>query len=193
VPLFSGPGLTSFLAHYHNQVLDVQLIKSAVSSFYVGFDKLLDALAWVGMMIILFMALSIGLEVFLRRIVGSPTTWNVQVNELALLYVTFFAAVWVLRQDRHVRMTAIMELVSPKVVKILYLIGSAMGLFICIVITWKTGQSTWESIADARVLRQEIDVPLVLTIWPIPFGFCLMAIQFLRMIGVGIKELRTGL
>jgi C4-dicarboxylate transporter DctQ subunit len=170
----------------------VHLIKSAVSSFYVGFDKFLDALAWAGMAIILFMALSIGLEVFLRRIVGSPTTWNVQVNELALLYVTFFGAVWVLRQDRHVRMTAIIELVSPKVVELLYVVGSLMGFVICVVITWKTGQSTWDSLINARVLRQEIDVPLVLTIWPIPFGFLLMAIQFARMIGDGTTRLRTG-
>lgn len=168
------------------------LVNLIVKRFYELFDKLLDLLAWAGMGLVLFMALSIGLEVFLRRVVGNPTDWNVQVNELALLYLTFFAAVWVLRDDRHVRMTAILELASPKIVEVLYLTGSLGGMIVSAIITWKTSASTWESLVQARVISHEIDVPQVLTLWPIPFGFLLLIFQFARMAGNSFLNLRSG-
>lgn len=152
------------------------------------FDWVIDGSAFAGAVLVLFMALSIGLNVLLRRVFQAPLVWALPTTEFALLFITFLAAPVVLRREGHVRMTAITELLGPSARMWFYIAGSTIGAAVSLLLAWQTVNSTIDQAQSGAVLLQGIEVKKALITWVIPYGFTLLGLQFARQ---GINALRT--
>ncbi len=156
-------------------------IDAIVSRVMKVFDAIISASAGAGAGLVLFMMLSIGYEVFMRRVLNAPTAWATPVAEFTLLFITFLAAPIVLRREGHVRMTAVVEQLGNRARLWLYIIGSLVSSGVCGLMTYRTGMTTWEQLSKQQVLIYGIEVPQYLVTWIIPYGFGLLTIQFFRM------------
>lgn len=147
----------------------------------IWFDRLMVALSVFGAILILAMALIIGYDVLMRRILDAPTIWALDVTEFALLYVTFLAAPIVLRREGHVRMTAISEILRPTPRKILYIAGMTAASVASGIIAWLSTFTLLDQIERSSSIIGGIEVPQPLVFWIIPFGFALLSLQSIRM------------
>ncbi|MCD6567893.1 MAG: TRAP transporter small permease [Dehalococcoidia bacterium] len=143
------------------------------------FDKILDIGAVGTSALIIFIMLSICVEVVLRRM-GHPQIWEIEVTEYCLLYVTFLGAAWLLRREGHVKVDIITNAVSPRVQRwlgiITSVIGSAMSLYLVI---WGI-TVTWDYLQRGVVQCTPLLTPTWIVLIIIPLGSIPLFLQFLR-------------
>ncbi|MEK9658379.1 MAG: TRAP transporter small permease [Chloroflexota bacterium] len=154
------------------------------------FDRLTDAAYYATLGFLLFLALSIGLNVFMRRVLDQPFGWVIQGGQYTLVYITFFASTRLLRQGAHTRMTLLSERLGPLPAAWLSLSANVVALAICGVLTWETGSSTVGSFADGATYRGNFDIAQWVIWWVMPVGFGFLGLEFIRHLGRDVAELR---
>lgn len=146
------------------------------------YDRLVRYSFYAAGVLIMTLALSIGMNVIMRRLFQKPIGWIVEGGEYILLFVTFLAAAHVLHENGHARMTLLVEHLSPRRARLLNLFSAILGAAISLTLAWVTADSTIESIRFGNFYRGAIEVPQAVIWWVIPFGFLLLAIEFLRQV-----------
>ncbi len=146
-----------------------------------AFDIVVDMGAFAATWLIAVMALTIGLEVLMRRVFNNSLPWVIQINEYAVMAIPFLAGAWLLKHDGHTRLTLIMERVSPRTASLMRVGTSILAAVICAVLVWKTGSRVWEGVESATVIRGDaFSIRQMWIWWVLPFGFATLSIQFLR-------------
>jgi C4-dicarboxylate transporter DctQ subunit len=143
------------------------------------FDRVLKAGAFIAGFLLIFMMLSICVELLCRRM-GSPLVWVMEATEYSLLYITFLGAAWVLAKEGHVKMDIIVDALTPKKQALLgiltSLIGSAMSLYLVIY----GAKVTWEYYDRGVVECTPLLTPTYIILLIIPLGSIPLFLQFLR-------------
>jgi len=148
----------------------------------VYFDKLLLVLTSVACVILAFMWLSINFEVIVRYFLHCPQGWPLEVAGYSMLYICFLSAAWLLSEDGHVRMDAVLHRLNPKNQALLNTITAVLGAIIFLVLTWYTAKETWEVFQrGVEVSMSYLETPKGTVLVMIPVGSFLLFIQFLRM------------
>ncbi len=97
------------------------------------FDGLILAMAWLGAACIAFVLIVVSAGAISRFFFHQSLTWTTELTEYALLYTTFLLAPYVLKQDRHVRVDIILNVVkkrSPRAVAVMEILGNVLGFVI---------------------------------------------------------------
>lgn len=98
------------------------------------YDRVIDGAAFLTGILLIFLMLSVGLEVALRYFLGRPTSWVVEIAGYILLYIPFLVAAWVLRREGHVKMDLVLTRLRPKTQSLVNTITSFIGTIICFVL-----------------------------------------------------------
>jgi len=161
----------------HNRIKHVN--EGANRYMKIIFDWVLKAGASIAGFLLIFMMLSICVELLCRRI-GHPLMWVMEVTEYSLLYITFLGAAWVLHREGHVKMDILVDALNPKMQTLLgivtSLIGSAMSLYLVLY----GAKVTWEYYERGVVECTPLLTPTFLILLIIPLGSIPLFIQFLR-------------
>ena len=120
------------------------------------FDFLIDLSAFCAALLVLGMAVTIGLNVLLRKVFLAPIEWALPMTEFSLLYITFLAAPVVLRREGHVRISASTEQLGHEWKVRLYILGSSIGFLVCAILVWQSASATWKEIQSGAVLLREL-------------------------------------
>ena len=154
-----------------------------------AFDFVVDAGAFVATWLVAVMALTIGLEVLMRRVFNNSLPWVIQINEYFVMAIPFLAGAWLLKHDGHTRLTLIMERVSPQKANFMRVGTSILAAAICAVLVWKTGSRVWEGFAEDTIIRGDsFNIHQWKIWWVLPFGFATLCIQFLREAYSGLRN-----
>jgi TRAP-type C4-dicarboxylate transport system permease small subunit len=87
-------------------------------------------------LLLIFLMLSVTLDVALRYFFGHPTSWVVEIAGYSLLFIPFLVAAWVLKRDGHVTMDLLLQRLGPKTQALFNAITSFVSALICLIITW---------------------------------------------------------
>jgi TRAP-type C4-dicarboxylate transport system permease small subunit len=143
-------------------------------------DAALHACAVLGALILLAICLLVTWVVISRRWLGAPLGWNVELTEYALLYLTFLATAWVLRQDGHVRVDVLVNVLTARAQRILRRVTDGLALAVCLLLAYYAFGVTAEAYRDHLLLVKMLTIPK----WPIlavvPLGFLLLAAELVR-------------
>ena len=150
-------------------------LRAKVTKIY---DRIIDITTLLAGILVIFLMLSVGLEVTLRYFFGSPTSWVVEVAGYILLYIPFLVAAWVLKREGHVRMDLVLNQLSPKTQSLVNAITSVIGAIICFVLTWFGVKATLYFIGYQTPTILMVPKSIIIVI--IPVGSLLLFIQFLR-------------
>ncbi|MCJ7596752.1 MAG: TRAP transporter small permease [Desulfobacterales bacterium] len=152
-------------------------------------DRVCAFLAILAALLFLFMTFTICYSI-ITRATGIPTpVWTVQLNEYAMLWMTFLGTAWLLAKNRHVSIQIFVSRLNKKGKKVFQTIHDFMGLLLCATICYFGALTTWDHYQRNVIDVQVIDVPKALVIIVIPVGFLLLALQFIRRIA---EDLRGG-
>ena len=155
-------------------------------------DSVIDYSAVLAGAMIFFMMLAVSAEVVMRYFVRRPMLWVVDISEIILVYSAFLAATWVLKLEGHVMVEVVYNRLSPKVQGLLNVVTSILGVVVCAILAWFSGQATWDSFRHGVTILGGIDYPKFIILAPIPIGSFLLAIQFVLGISATDRGRTTG-
>ena len=144
------------------------------------YDRIIDYAAVLAGAMLIFLMLSVSLEVALRYFWGRPTSWVVEIGGYILLYIPFLIAAWVLKGEGHVRMDILLDHFSPKTQCLLNAVTSVLSAVICLVLTWFGLRSSLYFLNVNYKTHTVLMLPKGIIIGIIFVGCFLLSIQFLR-------------
>jgi len=159
------------------------------------FDRVLDAilsgLAGLSGALLVYVMLSVTLDVIMRYFLNKPQFWVGELAEYTLLYITFTGTAWVLKRDSHVKVDVLYALLKPKHINILELVSSIIGIFVCAVLTYYGTVVTWDHFQRGVYNPTLMEFPKGPLLMIIPIGTFLLMIQFIRKAFTTLGALKT--
>ncbi len=144
------------------------------------FDGTINIFAFLATVLLTFIMLLIVTEISVRYFWGRPIMGTVEITGYALLYITFLAATWVLREERHVKVELVLTRLKPRVQSFLNITTSLISAIVFLVITWYGVRVTWDSYQINYLSPTELETPKFLIVLIIPIGSFLLSLQLLR-------------
>jgi TRAP-type C4-dicarboxylate transport system permease small subunit len=108
-------------------------LSAAVNRIYNGFVR---AGALLAGLLIIFIMLSVTMDVVLRYFFGRPTSWVVEISGYGMLFIPFLVAAWVLKRDNHVKMDLLLNRLSSKTQLLVNTLTCFVSALICLLLTW---------------------------------------------------------
>ena len=152
------------------------------------YNRIIELGALIAGVLLIFLMLSVTLEVALRYFLGRPTSWVMEICGYILLYIPFLVAAWILRRDGHVRMDLVIGTLSPKVQSLVNAITSFVSAVICLLLTWYGIKATLYFSKMGYKTPTILMLPKSMIITIIFVGSFLLSVQFLIE---AFKYLRT--
>ncbi len=144
------------------------------------FDRIVNISAVLSGTLLVFVLVAVFYEIINRYLFGRAILWTYEVVEFTLLYITFLATAWLLREEAHVKIDLVLQKMKPKTQAILNIITSIIcAIAFLIIIVWSI-ISILESIELGLFTPTELETPKHYVMLCIPFGSILLFIQFLR-------------
>lgn len=141
------------------------------------FDKSLDVLTGISVLILVGVILSVMAEVLLRSLFNRPQKWVMEMSEYALLYITFLSAAVVLRKDGHIVVDLLTSRLNPKTKGLLsvfqYLVISLVSLILFVVGAKTTSDHYMRGIYNPTLLQ----IPIAYVLVAIPLGGFFLFVQ----------------
>ncbi len=127
------------------------------------FDRIIFLAAALAAAQLIFMMLSQSIDVFLRYFFNQPQAWAKEIPEKMLLYITFLATAWVLKEEKHVTMDFITSRLKGRASAILNIVTSVISALVCLLLVWYGATATWLYTAWQLVqMRQSFGRPWAL-------------------------------
>ncbi len=143
-------------------------------------DRLNGVTAVLGVLIIVFIMVSISFGVVMRYFVHQPLQWVLEISEYSLLYLTFVATAWVLKKEGHVKIDVLLDRLGHRGRAVTNAVTSVVSSLVCFVLVWQGTRITYEYFVMGRFEDTPLAIPTGYVLAVIPFGSLLLALQFLR-------------
>jgi TRAP-type C4-dicarboxylate transport system permease small subunit len=147
------------------------------------FDRTLNVMTFLAGILLVFIMLSVCLEVVLRTFINRPQIWVTEVTECLLLYITFLGTAWLLREEGHVKVDIVLNRLKPQTTAFLGIISSIMGVLVSITLTIYGFNVTWDYFQRGIYTPTALEIPVYLILLIIPIGSLMLFIQFIRRTG----------
>jgi TRAP-type C4-dicarboxylate transport system permease small subunit len=158
------------------------IMKHLLSKISAVFDRILETTTLVVGILLIFMLISVTTGVVMRYFIGRSLPWMIELTEYSMLYITFLAAAWLLREEKHIKIEFFFHRLMPKIQSLMNIITSIIGMIICLIVTWHGFLVTWEQFRMDRMEERVLDIPFAYIIVVVPVGFLFLSLQFLRRI-----------
>ena len=129
--------------------------------------------------ILLFITLSIFVDVFLRYFFRSPSIWITEVSTYLFLYMIFLATSYALQQEIHIKVTFLLFGFSDRVKRVIHLITSIFAMIFCLVLFWQTSDMTWAAFKGKWTSPTMLSAPYAYIYIVMVIGSFLLFLTFL--------------
>lgn len=145
------------------------------------FDRIIGFFAVIAGVLLIIMTLVVCYNVLMRYFIGDPPVWATEITEYIMLYATFLAAAWVLKEKGHVRIDILVGQLSSRGQYILNTIACLLGITACSILLYHSARATYSLYVREVISLKILPFPKYILIGVIPFGMLLTLIQFIRM------------
>jgi C4-dicarboxylate transporter DctQ subunit len=159
--------------------------------FWNFFDRLVNLLAFLAGVILLFITAAVCYTIGMRYLFTRTTIWLMQTTEYALLWIVFLATTWLLRDKGHITTDIIYTHLNEKTKNYLNLVMFFIGGLVCAVMVYFGIDYTRECIIKGITDVRGVTVPKWIIFVIIPIGSILLATQFFRMVWSELIDIKT--
>jgi TRAP-type C4-dicarboxylate transport system permease small subunit len=153
--------------------------KSGLTSFYERLKKVNTFCATVAGIVLLFITLSIFVDVFLRYVFGRPTIWITEVSTYLFLYVIYLGTAYALQEGMHIKVTFLLSPFGPRSRRVIDLITSIFAMFFTVVLLWQTSEMTWAAFKGKWTSPTILSAPYAYIHVVMVFGALLLLLSFI--------------
>jgi C4-dicarboxylate transporter DctQ subunit len=155
-------------------------MKFSKKGFWRLFDKLLDVMAALAGVILIFITAAVCYTIGMRFLFTKTTIWIIPMTEYALLWIVFLGASWLLREGGHITTDVIYVHLNEKAKHYLDCIMYVIGGLTCAAMVFFGVAHVYECIAGGVSDVRAVTVPKSAVFIIIPIGSILLTIQFFR-------------
>jgi TRAP-type C4-dicarboxylate transport system permease small subunit len=119
-----------------------------IQHILTGLKKINRMAATLSGVILLFITISIFIDVFLRYFFNRPSIWITEVSTYLFLYIIFLGTAYALQEDMHIKVTFIVGFLGPRLTKIIDLLTAIFAMVFCLVLLWQTTIMTWTAFKE---------------------------------------------
>jgi C4-dicarboxylate transporter DctQ subunit len=156
-------------------------------------DRIIEIMALLSALSLVVAILSSLGGLVARSFFNRPQAWTVEISEYSLLYMTFLGAVWLLREEGHVRMDLVLGYLSTQKRLLVdgvvhFMIGVLSGIiaYYGLVVTLEAYQTgTLRSVTP-------LAPPVYLLLLPIPVGATALSIEAFRKMYLSFRSWKRG-
>lgn len=145
--------------------------------------RLYDAVeVWAARLAALLLAATgvmLSYEVVARYFFTAPTIWAAELSQLCLIWACPMAAPWVLSARRHIRVTAVTQLLPGALRQGLEVVAMLIVATFSAVVVWFGFGIFHDSFERGRTTGTMLDLPAALPEAAIPAGFALLTLSAL--------------
>jgi len=133
--------------------------------------------------LITLMAFVTGYGVFTRYVLRNPDPYTYEIDSILMLACVIFAIAYTQRIGRHLRID-LLDRTLPETLRLILLnvIGPAIGLIFCSVLTWQTWETAWSAQQTEEVTRGTWVIPTFPIRILVPIGAGLLCLILLAQI-----------
>ena len=146
------------------------------------FGTLIEALALGASLALLAMVVIICGDVLTRNVAipGLPRgiAWSNEISELLLYALTLFAAPWLLREGRHIRVDIVLRALPLRVAYACEWIADALGFVCCLWLVFYGASAAFKSFTSDALSIKTLVMPEWWFLLPLPICFLLLAVEF---------------
>lgn len=153
------------------------------------FDHAITASGLVVGLAALFIGLSVSYDVLARQILGSTTSWVVDVNTYLVAFITFIGAGYGLREDAHVRVDLVTRRLPASLRWGLRLVSDLIVLAVSGLLGWLGATYAFEAWTSGEQSFGLFAVPLWIPYAALPLG---MAILVVVQLARSVETIRAG-
>lgn len=136
--------------------------------------------ALLAVVILVALVVSVAFEVVMRYFFNAPTRWVVEFSEYSLLQLAFLGGAWVLREEGHVSVEMLVELLPRSARSFLFVATSLVGAAVCGLFFWVSLGYLIEIYNAGEVLFKSVQVKKWAVMAVMAPGLLLLTLQFLR-------------
>lgn len=155
-------------------------IRRSIDVFDKVLSKFEDILLAIGAVLVIAMMFLVSYGVIGRYFFSLPGAWTVEFSEYFMVYLTFFSAPWVLRNDGHVLVDVVTNAVGSRVRSVLNIIGLVIAAAACLLFFWFGLTATIDHYQRGIIFNNFIRVPKYLVLLPIPIGSLFLSLRVVR-------------
>lgn len=148
--------------------------------FWNVIDVVMNVMAYIAAILTAFLTIAISYATISRFFFGQPMAWVVEISCYSLVYITFLAAPWLLREDGHVKIDLIPNLLPPEKQSRLKIVVCILGLTASIILLIFGYRITLSNYLSNVITMDILRIPKYLLLIVIPFGSFFLVLQFLR-------------
>ena len=156
-------------------------MKVFLTKLGAAWDRFLDVSLLISAAAVVLASLLTLSDITSRQFFASAQGWAIEIAEYCLLYLAFFGAAWLLREDGHVKVEVVVEVLGARSQALLGVITSVVGVLVTGVLAYFATTTTFmEYMAGTRMYESPLKPPLYPLLIPIPVGAASLCIQFMR-------------
>ena len=142
------------------------------------YNKIIVYLSYLAGILLSLITLSVTAEIVVRKFTNSSLPWVIECSEHALVFITFLAAAWVLREDAQIKVDLVLSHLSHKNRNLLNMANSLLGGLLCGFIAYRSALTVWDLSKRNIYTIKTLEIPMAPLYSVICLGSILLAIQF---------------
>ena len=153
-----------------------------VNKFNLGYVRLLEALAAIGAICIVFVLVVVVYDVTSRTLGFGSVIWSGPLTEYALLYTVALTSPWLVREKGHIMIESVVDLFPGTARRLVGQAACSLCLGLCLLLLYYFTISGWESYRWNEADIRAITLPRWVMYFPFPIMFFLCAVEFSRFL-----------
>jgi TRAP-type C4-dicarboxylate transport system permease small subunit len=165
-------------------------MKFSGNGFWKLFDKLIEVMAALAGVILLFITAAVCYTIGMRYLFKQTTIWIIPITEYALLWIVFLGTTWLLREKGHITTDVLYTHLNERTRHALDTIMLIIGGLTCFAMILLGGIHVYQCLAGGVTDVRAITIPKT-AVFIIPFGSILLTLQFFRMVWSKLINIRA--
>lgn len=153
-----------------------------MSPFIRLYDRLVDALAVISGLMLIWLMVAVVLSVLIRNFGAQPPAWLFTSTEYSMFYLTLLGAPWLVREKGHVFVEVAISHLPATVLSVLSRIVMLVCAGIAFVLAWKGLELVISNIQGSDYDVRTYFIPMWIFTITYPISFGLMGVEFTRFI-----------
>lgn len=160
----------------------VSYTRRICSAFIVIIDRITEGMAIVSGVLLFALAPMITVAVLLRYYFKVSVAWSTEIEEYFLYLGVLLASAWVLRNDEHVRVDVVVNLMNPRLKRVMNLLSNFLGAITSVGLFYYGLLATYENYVKGTLTIKVMPIPKYLPFLFVPIMAAMVFFQFLRKV-----------
>lgn len=157
----------------------LRISMSILSKILRVYERVEGYFALLAIILIILIMLMVTTDVVGRYLFGRPLKGAMELSENGLVWFTFLSAAWILKREKHVTVTLVVDRLSSRAQSFLGIVTSLIGAIVCLGIVVYGIKVVYHAFEQGSIQIYVLGLPLGPLYTIIPIGSALLVIRFM--------------